>query len=325
MSRKKKKPRAPRRPRRDETLHLVLSVPEMESPTLPQSLVEYHDLMSRRLKFPFNAMYLEPLENGRFEVAVVQVLRLVPLERTDERDGLLVEAEFPDGLALVPLNYIQLKPENPAFSLVTSYAAWREGTEGEQSEAAEIVGKEEFSPEEIKSGLFWFLRVILYGAAAGAVVNVILRAVPGAETSAWIAAGIVAFLGLLLGFMYASAKIAHRSKSIRTLISCLILSLIGGIVGFPLGALVMAFVGTIPGGFAAGWLARRLRQAELYDTFVWSAVGTFAGGFAYALYRNADALRQGIGFGLLGGAAAVVLFLVLAVLLEITIYSPRRS
>lgn len=330
MSRKKKKPRQRRQRGQShslEPIHLVFPSNREEPPSLaaPKSLSEYHDFLTTHLTFPINALHIEPLANGRFEIAQVVVQRLLPIEEAGGDDGFQVEAEFPDGIYIVPLINIQPPPTDRAGQIICDYTVWYEEWRDENEEVDEGVEEERDSSIELPRE---FLKRMLYttvcGIGAGAVWYAILKSVPGAETGAIVVSLVVGSLGLVLGLLCGSLSSSSRSRTIQVFVYGSFCLVLGAMIGALIGGLAMAFIGVLPGAIIGSLVGSRLNGSKLLARYMWGIVGAFLGGLGYAVYLNADAARQGFGIGMIWGFGGVLLFFLSSIGMDISITDGRE-
>jgi hypothetical protein len=323
VSRKKKKPRQrhrqPGQPHLLEPIHLVFPS-NREEPTrmaAPKSLSEYHKYLSAQLTFPIKALHIEPLANGRFEIAQVVVQRLLSIEETGSDDGLQVEARFPDEICIVPLAYIQPPPTDPAWQIIFDYTSWFEERGDKIEETDEASGEErEWSIDLPRVHLRRFLSTFVYGIGAGAVWYAILKTVPGAETGTIVASSVIGSLVMVMGLASGVFTSSPRSLATQMILYGSVCLVLGAMIGALIGGLAVAYIGALPGGIVGSLIGSLLNKSQPLAKFIWGIVGAFLGGLGYAIYLDMDAARQGFGIGMIWGFGGVMLFHVLTVGLD---------
>jgi hypothetical protein len=322
LARKKKKPRQ-RRQRPPDILRLA-NLPRRveETPRWvdDESLRWYHEHLSARLRFPFPALHVEPTETGRYDIAPIMVLELLSAEAADVQAGLMVEAAFGEEAYVLPLADIQAMRDDPADQAIRDYIAWLDETPRRDEDASDDALPFDPASLEPKRLLWAFLRLALYCAGAGAVLNAILTTVGGADLGAIIGSAILGLLGLLLGMQYASMA-APPGKRTLTVVSFGLFGLAAGaMVGALAGGLLVAFVGALPGVIVGALLFARLRRGDVDAKWIGALAGAIFGGMFFALYRDKDAAFGAVGMGLLLGLGGIVLLLVLLIVALTMLY-----
>lgn len=322
MSRKKRKPRQ-RRKRPPEILRLANFPQRVEEEPRwvdAESLRSYHDQLSERLQFPFPALHVEPTETGRYDIAPIVVLRLLSTEEADIHAGLMVEAALGEEVFVLPLADIQAMRDDPADQAIRDYIAWLDETPRRDEDASDDALPFDPASLEPKRLLWSFLRLALYCAGAGAVLNAIRKTVGGADMGAIIGSAILGLLGLLLGMQYAS-MVAPPGRGTRTVVSLSLFGLAAGaMVGALAGGLLVAFVGAVPGGIVGALLFARLRRGDTNVKWIGALAGAIFGGLIFALYRDKEGALGAVGIGLLLGLGGIVLLLVLLIVALTMLY-----
>ncbi len=327
VSRKKKKSH-PRKPSHSERSFRVVPLDdfEFEKHCEAESFAEYHVLFDKLWSFPFSGMFVRPLENGRFEVAPVAVVRLMPLEEDDPEEGIQVEAIFAEGNQIVPLYNIRRGAiDGNDDPLLEAYCEWYD----ERLEGSEI--KQTAGPFEadgtfdLKGLSIHIVRAFVYGAGAGGATGGIFMAVPRADTGGTIGAVAFGLFGIAF-FLYAVLQGASaRTKILGLVLFALLGAFVGGTFGLSIGILLVAYMGTIPGGLAGWAIGRWLLRTPVKVSGMWAIAGSLFGGLVYAYAINADAVRSGFGIGLLLGIAILILMAGLFVVSSMAVLWPKSE
>jgi hypothetical protein len=286
-------------------------------PVGPESLRQFHQYLSKKVRFPFPALLGA---GGRPEdVRPALVLGLLPWEEQVAFEGLQVEVQHESEKTVMPLAEVDPLPAPNGRGLedVEAYRSWyiesvaqEEGGDLTPAQAVQKVGTAA-------------LLLTLAGALLGGVFMTCNEAVLAAK----IGGGVLAVLGGLLGGILESFNRRLNRQAPGFAAGSFIGVLVGGAAGAALGPALLTYLGAIPGAIAGTLLASLLGALGVRRARAWLAtlVGAYAGALAYLFVVDSNSALVGTSRGVLYTAGGIVAVVVCALTLSYLVHLAQRD
>ncbi len=300
-------------------------LPEVEG----AALADYHEFLSARLTFPFEAAVEEETGPREYRERHVTVQRLAPLAECEE-DGLLGVVRDGEQEDVLPLYWLEGTGNTEQRRLVGDYAFWFVRQTGRRDvlrlrEGLFDAGGEGQDPDPPALGRL-LNKCALAGAAYGATVGAITAALEEAKLGTAVAGGLLALLLGLAGRRYGAIVGAVNRVRHGPLIGMLMGALAGGLLGALAGALAVAYVGSIAGSIVgvilAGTFAPAARRPRA--KFWGGVAGAALGGIGLAFHHDHQFAAIGLAAGAAVGAVGSAL-LTFVVILFLAAFSSGRE
>jgi hypothetical protein len=282
-------------------------------PINEENMRRFHEYLSERLRFPFPALCIPPLQGlAQPKVDLVIVERLIPLEELDLEEGLMAEVSSDNQRRTVPLLHIQVAPDEQGARDLQAYLLWA------INEPRLTRSEPPFTPRTLA------LVIVTAWAALGAIIGSLLETVPEGWVAAQVGGVIFALLGAVFG-VFLEQGFREEMDLPSGKVSGMVFGLIfGAVCGAAAGAMVVAWPGTIPGAIAGFLLAKVLAGLTSLRprAITFALVGAVLGALARAYRLQPDEALAGAGWGALIGVGSGVVFLI-AVLIALSLIMPR--
>jgi Calcium binding len=280
-----------------------------------EQLRKYHQFLSDKLSFPFNAEIW--VQSGPFQgrTHLVTVYRLLDVTESGvERNGLMVEGGYEQERLVMPLCDLETSEDSPNRRMVQDYTYWFSAAGNEFDESAAYEDASPMSPATVWKSL---LRATVYGMGLGAVLGALLATQGEAALyGMYMGAGLLAVMGWLFGSRYGLLLGAVNRVKGGPLLGGILGVAGGAIVGSAAAVLLVGYLGTIPGSIVANLLGKvsaRLGWKPVSEV-IWTLVGACTGGMILALAADPDKALTGAMAGvLLGGVMTAIVFLFVVV------------
>ncbi len=268
------------------------------------SLARFHDRLRDRVRFPFAA---------HIDGTPLMVLRLLPMERVDEKVGLLVEVAGDGGeREEIPLYDVECVEGTVGWRDLEAYRAWLEEML-DSDEYAWLPGPDQpgAGPTSVSAFLGGLGKVVVLSCV---LVGAALKVNPDTLLAAEVGAAIVGVFG---GFLISGFERMFRAVNRLPpgVFGGLLLGLGGGAtVGAAAGSLVPAYLGALPGAIAGTLYANlRGRFGKKQPSVLKATVfGAYLGGLGWLFVQDWWAALVGCGWGLLAGVGLFLAGLVFA-------------
>lgn len=279
--------------------------------------------LSEHLSFPFEVRYMEVTESFEMKPRTATVRRLSEQLQVLETEEIHADVGTGEGALLLPLAALQVAAKGPNRRLVEDYFYWFSQW-GEAGDLHPFLGA--LQPVDSPApplGFRGIAKQFLWAALYGGIYGLLLGTMLGTVEPALLGAGIGAALLALIGFF----KGVDSSVTLDTvdglltgtifgrLLSAGVTGVVGSLVGAGVAVLIVAYPGTLIGGFAGALLGGLLAKATAKHGGIlgWGFVGTCLGALILAIIRNHEAAVIGALYGAAAGAVVGILgFLLLA-------------
>jgi hypothetical protein len=278
-------------------------------PVNQENLRQYHRYLRTRLTFPCSGRYYEDPINFPDKPMPMSFKALAPEDQCVGEFGLLLEANLgaASGSLMVPLIKVDLEGDEATKQLVQDYTRWFLTNNSPESHDEGLPTL----PDARR--LIWrsLRNVGLAGAVCGALSGAVLATLEGGQFAVMVAAIVCGVLGYLLGTRYGQITGAINGFAYGGALGGVFGLLAGGMLGIFIGAVVLAWFGSLPGSIGGNLVGRGLAALgwKPLSRLGWTFFGAVVGGLVLAFVTDQDRALQGLGVGVLAGAALAALLL----------------